>query len=189
MEYEIYNRYHTVNNMINTLVLEGLVEGSYYRDCLVLFTSLLLDIRYRFTKETITSTSRLSSSTSSFVQQVDWLKVLTTAHVGMKETDDPPTSLSEETKKKLFVLSSSSSSSLMNEKDESIRLHFTKDDIVGNYIILNKRAYCQAIASSCALRNYDFASMLYDILVVNRIKPRKNTYFSLIGVGERVDCY
>ena len=172
LEYQFYNRYHSVNNTINTLVLEGLEEGGYYRDCLVLFASLLLDIRFQF-------------SNSCFVSnEIDWLKVLTTAHVGMMETDQPATNFSQETKKKLFLLSSNKNE---NDNDEEIiKLQYTKDDEIGKYIIMNKRAYHQAIASCCALRHYDFANMLYDVLVLNRIKPRKNTYFSIIGVCN--DC-
>ena len=174
MEYQFYNRYHSVNNTINTLVLEGLVEGGYYRDCLVLFSSLLLDIRFKF-------------SSSCFIHnQIDWLKVLTTAHVGMKETDEPATNFSLETKRKLFFLSNEKKDDVGEHRgndDDLIRLHFSKDDMIGKYIIMNKRAYHQAIASSCALRHYDFANMLYEVLVLNRIKPRKNTYYSLIRVG------
>lgn len=179
LEYQFYNRYHSVNNMINTLVLEGLVEGGYYRDCLVLFASLLLDIRFQF-------------SNSCFVSnQIDWLKVLTTAHVGMKETDQPATNFSLETKQKLFLLGTERSNKQRNQTngvdgdgdDEIVKLHYSKDDAIGKYIIMNKRAYHQAIASSCSLRHYDFANMLYDVLVLNRIKPRKNTYFSILGVG------
>ena len=159
--------------MINTLVLEGLVEGGYYRDCLVLFASLLLDIRFQF-------------SNSCFVSnQIDWLKVLTTAHVGMKETDQPATNFSLETKKKLFLLGTEGNNrnDNDNDNDEVMKLKYSKDDEIGMYIIMNKRAYHQAIASSCALCHYDFANMLYDLLVLNRIKPRKNTYFCILGVS------
>ena len=45
-EYNRYNRYHHVNNMINTLVLEGLFEAGFPADCLLLFITLLIDVQF-----------------------------------------------------------------------------------------------------------------------------------------------
>ena len=33
-EYAFYNRYNGVNNTVNTVVLEGLTEGGFYRECI-----------------------------------------------------------------------------------------------------------------------------------------------------------
>ena len=66
--------------------------------------------------------------------------------------------------------------------DEEVNLHFHKTDIIGEYVLLNKRAYHFAITAACALQNLEYANMLYDILVSNRIRPRKNTFYSIFDV-------
>ena len=170
-EYQLYNRYHPVNNMINTLVLEGLAEGGYYRDCILLFVSLLLDIRFQLTPQLVT----LEMEGRSSHQHIDWLKALSTAHVGLVPVSEPTTFLDSSTRNRLFVLSA-------NSKETSVPLHVKQDDDIGRYIGLNKRAYGQAIACSCVLQNYEFATVLYDILVLNMIRPRKNTYFAILDV-------
>lgn len=88
---------------------------------------------------------------------------------------EPTTFLDSSTRNRLFVLSA-------NSKETSVPLHVKQDDDIGRYIGLNKRAYGQAIACSCVLQNYEFATVLYDILVLNRIRPRKNTYFAILDV-------
>lgn len=160
-----------MNNTINTLVLEGLAEGGYYRDCILLFASLLLDIRFQLTPQMIT----LEMEGRSNRQHIDWLKVLSTAHVGLTPVEEPTTYLDTVTKNRLFLLST-------HQKWNSAPLQFKQDDDIGQYIFLNKRAYGQAIACSCILQNYEFATVLYDVLVLNRIRPRKNTYFALLTV-------
>ena len=169
-EYQIYNRYHPVNNMINTLVMEGLAEGGYYGDCILLFVSLLLNIRFELTPQLVTSEVEGKSAS----QHIDWLKALSTAHVGTVPVNEPTTFLDSVTRNRLFVLS-------LNSND-STPLHFKQDDEIGQYIGLNKRAYGQSIACCCQLQNYEFATVLYDILVLNRIRPRKNTFYALLGV-------
>ena len=148
-EYQFYNRYHPVNNMINTLVLEGLAEGGYYRDCILLFVSLLLDIRFQLTPQLVT----LEMEGRSSHQHIDWLKALSTAHVGLVPVSEPTTFLDSSTRNRLFVLSA-------NSKETSVPLHVKQDDDIGRYIGLNKRAYGQAIACSCVLQNYEFATVL-----------------------------
>lgn len=164
-EYRLYNRYNSVNNTVNTVVLEGLTEGGFYRDCILLMAALLLDIRCELPVSTDARSGR---------PQIDWLRALATARVGLEPSTETATRLDAATRSRLFLLSTTSETRTCERK---------KDDLTGKNILLNKRAYGEAIASACALRNYDFALLLYDVLGMNHVRPRRNTLFALIGVG------
>ena len=150
-EYAFYNRYNGVNNTVNTVVLEGLTEGGFYRECILLMAALLLDIRCELPVATDARSGRL---------QIDWLRA-------------PATRMDAATRSRLFLLSTTSEKKTCERR---------RDDPTGQNILLNKRAYGEAIASACALRNYGFALLLYDVLAMNHVRPRRNTLFALIGV-------
>lgn len=163
-EYAFYNRYNGVNNTVNTVVLEGLTEGGFYRECILLMAALLLDIRCELPVATDARSGR---------PQIDWLRALATARVGLAPSTEPATRMDAATRSRLFLLSTTSEKRTCERR---------RDDPTGQNILLNKRAYGEAIASACALRNYDFALLLYDVLAMNHVRPRRNTLFALIGV-------
>ena len=68
------------------------------------------------------------------------------------------------------------------EEEEPVRLRMRKEDAIGSYLALNKRAYEYAISSACKLKNLEYATMLYSILTSNRVRPRKNALFSILSV-------
>ena len=174
-EYQKYNRYHKVNNTINTLVLEGLVEGGYYADCLLLFVSLVINVRFDINRGFITKQG-ISSS-------LDWSSILKQASCGFGIVDEKATYFDNDFKNRLFCLSSPSSSSLKDvDMDEEVHIKFHKSSVLGQYITMNKRSYEHCIKAACQLHCIEYADLLYSILVSNRIKPRKNSFFALLNV-------
>lgn len=178
-EYSLYNRYHPVNNTINTLVLQGLEEGGRHKDSLLLFASLLTRTRFDW-------------SPSMFVkgakgEHIDWMEVIKRATSGAGVYDTISNYFGKELKSRLFVLSENEDDVMRKARrelglEEEVNLHFHRTDIIGEYISMNKRAYHYAIAAACALQNMDYANMLYDILLSNRVRPRKNTFYALFEV-------
>ena len=186
-EYNKYNRYHHVNNMINTLVLEGLFEAGFPADCLVLFVTLLLDVQFDLNPNNLVEVDG--------EQLINWTKNLTNASLGVS-MDSRTNFFDPDTKKRLFASRSSTVSTVStvsmesgekerereSEEEEPVRLRMRKDDAIGSYLALNKRAYEYAISSACKLKNFEYATMLYSILTSNRVRPRKNAMFSMLSV-------
>lgn len=174
-EYSMYNPYHTVNNTVNTLVMQGLEEGGYHKDCLLLFVSLVVRARFGITPSLLTKDG------------IDWMEVIKQASCGIGVNDAISNYFGREVKSRIFP-SSVNENDVMEQArrelglDEEVNLHFHKTDIIGEYVLLNKRAYHFAITAACALQNLEYANMLYDILVSNRIRPRKNTFYSILDV-------
>ena len=174
-EYEFYNPYHKVNNTVNTIILQGLVEGGYDEDCLLLFASLLLNVRFTL------SHGLVKQQGKSFI---DWNILLKEASCGFGIVDTVATYFDKETRKKLFCISSKPSSSFQDiEADEELHLKFHKTSLVGQYITMNKRCYEHAIKAACHMKSIEFADLLYSIFVSNHIKPRKNSIFSILSVS------
>ena len=176
MEYSLYNPYHTVNNMVNTLVMQGLEEGGYHKDCLLLFVSLVTQARF------VLSPSLLRED------GIDWMEVIKHASSGIGVNDAISNYFGRDVKSRLFPNAVNDRDVMEQARkelglDEEVNLHFHKTDIIGEYVLLNKRAYHFAIAAACALQNLEYANMLYDILVSNRIRPRKNTFYSILNVA------
>ena len=181
-EYEKYNRYHKVNNTINTLILQGLVEGGFYEDCLLLFVSLVINVRFDINRGFITKHG-ISST-------LDWNSLIKESVCGFGIVDEKATYFDKETKQKLFSLTAKSSSSPNDlqaqemDVDEEVNIKFHKTNVLGHYITMNKRSYEHCIKAACELNCIEYADLLYTILVTNRIKPRKNSLFSILNVGE-----
>ena len=184
-EYNKYNRYHHVNNMINTLVLEGLFEAGFPADCLVLFVTLLLDVQFDLNPNNLVEIDG--------EQLINWTKNLTNASLGVS-MDSRTNFFDSDTKKRLFSSKVSTVSTVSTvsmesgeregelEEEEPVRLRMRKEDAIGSYLALNKRAYEYAIRSACKLKNFEYATMLYSILTSNRVRPRKNAMFSMLSV-------
>ena len=174
-EYQKYNRYHKVNNTINTLVLEGLVDGGYYADCLLLFVSLVINVRFDINCGFLTKQG-ISSS-------LDWSSILKQASCGFGIIDQKATFFDNELKRRLFCLSSSDLPFSKDvEMDEEVHIKFHKSSNLGQYITMNKRSYEHCIKAACQLHCIEYADLLYSILVSNRIKPRRNSFFALLNV-------
>ena len=204
-EYSRYNRYHHVNNKINTLFLEGLLEGGFPADCLVLFVTLLLDVQFDLSPNNLVKVNG--------EELINWTQDLTHASLGVS-MDARTNYFDADTKKRLFLTSGSSVSTVTTngergkedekdekdekdddeeeeeedemgkekEEEEPVRLRMRKEDAIGSYLALNKRAYEYAISSACKLKNLEYATMLYSILTSNRVRPRKNALFSILSV-------
>lgn len=162
-----------MNNTVNTLVMQGLVEGGYYEDCLLLFVSLVVNVRFDLGQ----------GLSPSHKDSLDWNTILKHATCGFGIDDKIATYFDSDTKRRLFRLSNTETSSSKDiEADEEIHIKFHKTNIIGQYITLNKRSYEHCIKAACQLQCIEYADLLYSILVSNRIKPRKNSLFSILNV-------
>lgn len=153
--------------------MQGLVEGGYYEDCLLLFTSLVVNVRFDLSQ----------GLSTSHEDSIDWNTILKHASCGFGVIDKIATYFDSDTKKRLFRLSNTEASSSKDiEADEEVHIRFHKTNIIGQYITLNKRSYEHCIKAACQLQCIEYADLLYSILVSNRIKPRKNSLFSILNV-------
>ena len=172
-EYQNYNRYHFLNSRVNSYVLEGFLNAGLPADCLILFVTLLLDVRYNLDPNNVISVDG--------EKLINWTQDLTNAKPGFLVADEDQTFFDDATKQRLFCAAPSASSTETSTTDKPIELSFRKNR-KDRWVPFNIPAYEYAVASACKLKNLQYATMLYEAIKANTPYKGRSVYFIILSV-------
>ena len=172
-EYQNYNRYHFLNSRVNSYVLEGFLNAGLPADCLILFVTLLLDVRYNLDPNNVISVDG--------EKLINWTQDLTNAKPGFLVADEDQTFFDDATKQRLFCAAPSASSTETSTTDKPIELSFRKN-IKDRWVPFNIPAYEYAVASACKLKNLQYATMLYEAIKANTPYKGRSVFFIILSV-------